>query len=116
MSELTLESTGELAGEALDGSSVVRVPESAGSMYHVVDQVGARGLWARGITGAGVNVALIDTGIARIPELGGVVAAVDLSVEQLDPVRQLVDAHGHGTHLAGIINGKTPGALATASE
>ncbi len=117
MTELTLESTGIFAGEALGSSALVGVPESAGSMYHVVDQVGARSLWARGITGSGVNVALIDTGIARVPELDGAIAAVDFSADQIDPDRRLVDAFGHGTHLAGIIAGRTPGAdLALASE
>jgi serine protease AprX len=109
MTELTLEGNSILASEALGASSAVaRLPQSAGSMYHVVDQVGARSLWARGVTGAGVNVALIDTGVARIPELSGVVAAVDFSAEQIDPDRRLADAYGHGTHLAGIIAGRTP--------
>ena len=35
-----------------------------GSMYRVVDQIGARALWTRGIDGSGVNVAVIDTGVA----------------------------------------------------
>ena len=40
-----------------------------GSMYHVVDQIGARALWEDGITGKGVNIALIDTGVAPVPSL-----------------------------------------------
>src|SRR6188768_1088493 len=53
-----------------------------GAMYHVVDQIGARALWAEGFTGAGVNVAVIDTGIAPVESLTGegkVVAAVDFT-------------------------------------
>jgi serine protease AprX len=92
----------------------IDVPESAGSMYHVVDQVGARQLWERGITGAGVNVAIIDTGVADVAALSGpgkIRAAVDLSSERHDAERAFVDTYGHGTHLAGIIAGRTPGAV-----
>ncbi|HUF96929.1 MAG TPA: S8 family serine peptidase, partial [Ilumatobacter sp.] len=126
MSQVTLETAAAANPDMFDPSNIaslnvaspeIAVPRSAGSMYHVADQVGARSLWARGITGSGVTVALIDTGVARIGELEGVVAAVDFSVEQIDPSRQLVDSYGHGTHLAGIIAGCTPGANpATASE
>src|SRR6056297_42113 len=42
---------------------------SLGSMFHVVDQIGARELWNQGITGAGVNVAVIDTGVAPVDGL-----------------------------------------------
>jgi serine protease AprX len=80
-----------------------------GAMYHVVDQIGARELWSQGITGAGVNVALIDTGIAPVDGLldpDKVVAAVDLSSEAGSPMTALVDTNGHGTHLAGIIAGR----------
>jgi serine protease AprX len=90
-----------------------------GSMYHVVDQIGARDLWEKGFTGDGINVALIDTGFAPIPELIGsdrIVAAVDLSTEAGIPEAEFVDNYGHGTHMAGIIAGKTPGATAKDAE
>jgi serine protease AprX len=101
---------------ALDGSPspAVEAPTSQGSMYHVVDQIGARDLWSRGITGAGVNVAVIDTGIADVEAFsspGKVRAAVDLTSERSDPSSAFVDSYGHGTHLAGIIAGRTPGSV-----
>ncbi|MFP5489544.1 MAG: S8 family serine peptidase [Acidimicrobiia bacterium] len=81
-----------------------------GSLYHLVDQVGARGLWAQGVTGDGVTVAVIDTGTAPVRGLRDqVVATVDLSSEHDDAVAAFTDNHGHGTHIAGIIAGRDPG-------
>ena len=61
------------------------------------------GGWAPGIgafTGAGIGVAVIDTGVAMMPELRGrIIASHDFTDE-----RGLgIDQHGHGTHVAGII-------------
>ena len=77
-----------------------------GAMYHVVDQIGARALWEQGFTGSGVNVAVIDTGIAPVESLGGqgkVVAAVDFSADAANPAAAFNDAQGHGTFVSGII-------------
>ena len=87
-----------------------------GSMHRVVDQIGARSLWQQGITGAGINVAVIDTGVALVDGLvgeGKIVAAVDLSSEAGNPMTAMVDTNGHGTHMAGIIAGRGTGADAT---
>ena len=82
-----------------------------GSLYSVVDQIGARDLWEDGYTGEGVNVAVIDTGVAPVEALADeVVATVDLSSDAGDPALRYLDSYGHGTHMAGIIAGKTPGA------
>ncbi len=87
-----------------------------GAMYHVVDQIDARALWARGFTGEGVNVAVIDTGIAPVESLTGegkVVAAIDFSAGPSSTdtrVGSPVDVNGHGTFVAGIIAGREPGA------
>jgi subtilisin family serine protease len=83
-----------------------------GSLYHLVDQIGARQLWESGVTGAGINVAVIDTGVAQVDSLdadGKIVAVVDLSNEGNDPANRFVDNNGHGTFMAGIIAGNETG-------
>lgn len=67
--------------------------------------VGAPDAWTQGITGAGVGVALVDTGVSPRPELQAGVAG---QVEIGGPGR-LTDGHGHGTFLAGLIGGETVG-------
>jgi serine protease AprX len=61
-----------------------------------------------GHTGKGVGIAMIDTGVARVPGLssGNVVNGPDLSFESQDAATRYVDGFGHGTHLAGIMVGK----------
>ena len=65
-----------------------------------------------GYTGAGVTVALIDTGIADVPDLAGRVLPVTDDVtgatspcENLSGEPSCADSYGHGTFVAGLIAG-----------
>ena len=82
----------------------------------VAAAVGAPIAWASGITGSGIDVALIDTGITAVPGLasaGKISDAVDLSFDAPQANLRYRDLHGHGTNMAGIIAGDGTGGLLT---
>ncbi|MCX6522026.1 MAG: S8 family serine peptidase [Actinobacteria bacterium] len=79
-----------------------------GSMSAITRITGAQRLWDAGFVGQGIDVAVIDTGVTRVPGLdapGKVLDGPDLSFDSLDEGLVSRDAFGHGTHMAGIIAG-----------
>jgi hypothetical protein len=83
-----------------------------GSMLHTTSIVGANWYWSQGYTGAGVDVAIIDSGVAPVAGLDGpgkVVHGPDLSFESQAPNLVHMDTFGHGTFMAGLIAGYDAG-------
>ena len=67
-----------------------------------------RDLHNRGIRGAGIDIAVLDTGTALVEGLdapGKVIYGPDLSAEGASENLANIDTYGHGTHLAGIAAG-----------
>lgn len=95
-----------------------------GSLYTVTRSIGARSVWAerdqsgRAITGQGVTVALLDSGVQPVEGLstpGKVVDGPDLSLETNSPGLQDQDSFGHGTFMAGLIAGRDSSVLQSPS-
>jgi serine protease AprX len=97
-----------------DGYGKNQAELDPGSLYTVAKAIGARGLWAkrdrneRPLTGQGVGVAVLDSGVNQVSGLDGsgkVTYGPDLSIEGNGVLTQK-DTFGHGTFMAGIIAGR----------
>ena len=91
----------------------------ANSLYNSETTTKVRNMWQKGITGKGIDVALIDSGVAPVAglsETGKIVNGPDLTPESQNSSTRYRDTYGHGTHMAGIIAGHDAGADLSASS
>src|SRR5450631_4108238 len=97
-----------------DAAGTYQAAKDPGSLYTVEKAIGARGLWAKrdasgkSLTGQGISVAVLDSGISQVDALDGtgkVTYGPDLSIEGNGVLTQ-EDTFGHGTFMAGIIAGR----------
>jgi serine protease AprX len=79
-----------------------------GSLHNIARVIGAHAAYDQGLTGRGIDVALIDTGVSEVPGLdtGNVLHGPDLSFDSQVPELTQRDGFGHGTHMASIIVGR----------
>jgi serine protease AprX len=93
-----------------------RVPMMPGSQAVSSDQLqttydetlGVTPLWKYGVTGTGVGVAVIDTGVdGALPDFAGTNGQSRVIVSAVDnaDAKTATDGYGHGTDVAGIIAG-----------
>jgi len=111
LAALTLIPAAPALASAADGGGTGAATSAGvdtGSLDEITSIVHARESWAAGYTGKGVDVALIDTGVAPVPGLvsGNVINGPDLSFHSVHADVRYKDAYGHGTHLASIIAGR----------
>jgi serine protease AprX len=97
-----------------DGYGNNAAKQDPGSLFTVEKAIGVRDIWkkldgaGRPVTGQGVGVALLDSGVTQVPGLDAslkVTYGPDLSIEG-NGVLANQDTFGHGTFMAGIIAGR----------
>ena len=87
-----------------------------GSWKRNIEAIKAKEVWKAGFTGQGVDVAVIDSGVAPVEGIRDhLVFGPDLSFDSPAENLRNLDAYGHGTHMAGIIAGRDS-SIGTAQE
>ena len=100
---VTPDATVRLLG-TVDGIDPNKYP---GSWLKLARNTKLNEMWQKGWTGAGIDVALIDSGVAPVPGVDlQVINGPDLSFDSQASNLTDVDTYGHGTHMAGLIAGR----------
>ena len=101
--ELSTSSSSKAQTNSLGSDILDAFTES--EMAHVSRPEGLQSLHAKGITGKGVTVAVVDSGLAHHPDFEDRVVAFRDFTGKRAVKRKPLDVRGHGTHVAGIIAG-----------
>jgi len=72
---------------------------------YYLDTLGIPSVWNQGLTGEGIGVAIIDSGIARDEDFTNLALNKGFNLNSVTPI----DLYGHGTHIAGIVAGNGRG-------
>jgi serine protease AprX len=97
------------------GNSTTRVSDALKAIGKLAQPlqatIGADKAWARGVTGSGVGVAVVDTGVAGyLPDFYSAGQSRVIASAVTNPCANDADDHvGHGTHVAGLIAGNSVG-------
>ena len=94
---------------AFDAAGSTTLVQSSKATADYSEVVGANNVWAQGVTGKNITVAVLDTGIkSTLPGLMKDTGNTNRVIGWQDfigpnPSNQPEDPHGHGSHVAGII-------------
>lgn len=94
--------TGPLLDDKDEGDKEGR--DNSRPAFVAPDAIGANQLWARGITGKGIGIAVLDSGVQSRPDFG-TPSRVTASERFNRGASSAADQYGHGTWVAGIAAG-----------
>ncbi|MEW6282811.1 MAG: S8 family peptidase [Candidatus Eremiobacterota bacterium] len=82
-----------------------KLPKPVDRIDSIKEVLSVQDAWDLGITGRGIGVAVVDTGVVPHPDLGDRLVAFKDYVKNKDGVENAYDDNGHGSHCAGLVAG-----------
>jgi serine protease AprX len=107
--QLTADGSVRLAGKHWNADTTQTPMSAVNEVIGTADAWGRKDSLGRPITGTGIGVALVDSGVTPVKGLDNaarIINGPDLSFESQAANLRHLDTYGHGTHMAGIILGR----------